>query len=1056
MSRFFIHRPVFAIVLSVLILLVGALSLIQLPVAMYPKIAPPMVQVTINYPGASAETVEQSVAAAVEQEVNGAENMIYMSSKSTSTGGYTLQVTFAVGTDVDLASVDINNRVRKAIPKLPPEAVTAGVTVVKQSPDMLMVISLYAPDRSYDDIFLSNYASINILDAIARTPGVGSTMIGGQRDYAMRVWVQPDRLAKLGLTGADVAAAIKEQNQLSPSGAVGAPPAQKGLPFQYSVNVKGRLSDTREFENLVLRTLPDGSILKVKDVARTELAANSYASFARKDGVPSTLIIVYQLPGANSIQTAKELRGLMSDLGTRMPPGVKYDITYDTTKFVQASIEEVIHALRDAIILVVLVVFLFLGSFRATLIPMLAVPVSLVGTFAAFVPLGFSINTLTLFAIVLAVGIVVDDAIVVVEAVEHHIGRGLLPLEATEKAMEEVSGPVVAIALVLCAVFVPVAFMGGITGQLYRQFALTLSVAVLLSALVALTLTPALCRLILRPRAEMHGPVGWFLRGFNRCFDRLARGYASLVSMLVRRLALGLAVLAIVTLGAGGLAKILPTGFVPVEDQGSIFAALTLPDGASMERTDALVQRAESDIKNIPGVESVMVFGGLNLITGASSSNNATLIVTLKPWEERKTPETMLRALIPRFRQLLDSYPEAVSFVGVPPPIPGLGMAGGFTFELQDRGGQNPQALDALTRQFMAEASQRKEVVGLYSGFRTNVPRVHLDVDREKAKTLGVRVDAVFKTLQIYLGGLQVNDFNRFGKSYKVMVQAEKEYRSSPEQIGRLHVRSESGDMIPLSTLVRISPSTGPDLIQRYNMFRTAEITGSNSQSSSTGQALAAMEDVARKTLPAGYSYEWTGTAFQEKLAGSSQTLILAMGLLFMFLFLAAQYESWSIPLGVMLGLSIGVFGAFLALFLRLVIQRIPTMNDVYAQIGIVMLMGLAAKNAILIIEFAKLKHEGEGLPVREAAIEGAKLRFRPILMTSFAFILGVVPLVIASGAGAASRRTMGTAVFGGMIAATTLGIFIIPVLYAAIELLLGKFRKASDLDPSPLKEDLS
>ena len=1055
MSTFFIHRPVFAIVLSLVILIVGGLSLANLPVAMYPKIAPPMVQVTINYPGASAETVEQSVATAVEQEVNGAEHMIYMSSKSTSTGSYTLQVTFAVGTDVDLANVDINNRVRKAIPRLPPEAVSSGVTVVKQSPDMLMVISLFSRDRSYDDVFLSNYASINILDAIARTPGVGSTTIGGQRDYAMRVWVMPDRLAKLGLTGGDVAAAIREQNVLAPSGAVGAPLAPRHVPFQYTVNVKGRLRDVGEFENLVIRTLPDGSLLRVKDVARVELAANSYSNFGRKDGVPSTLIIVYQLPGANSLQTARELKGLMADLGRRMPPGVQYDITYDTTKFVQASIEEVLLALRDAVILVVLVVFLFLGSFRATLIPMLAVPVSLVGTFAAFVPLGFSINTLTLFAIVLAVGIVVDDAIVVVEAVEHHISRGLAPLEATERAMAEVAGPVVAIALVLCAVFVPVAFMGGITGQLYRQFALTLSVAVLLSALVALTLTPALCRLILRPRQAARGPVGWLLAGFNRAFDVLARGYSRLVALLVRRLAIGLGVLALVTVLAGGLAKVLPTGFVPIEDQGVIYTAVTLPDGASMERTDALVRRAEADIRRIPAVESVLVFGGTNLITGSSSSNNATLIITLKPWEERKAPDQLLRALIPRIRKLLDGFPEAVSFVGVPPPIPGLGMAGGFTFELQDRGGGNPQALSALTRQFMAEAGQRGEVVGLYSGFRTNVPLLRLEVDRDKAKVLGVRVDDIFRGLQIYLGGLQVNDFNRFGKSYKVMIQAEQAYRATSDQIGAIHVRSGGGAMVPLGTLVKVVPGTGPDLIQRYNMFRTAEISGSNSQSASTGQALAAMEAAAKQALPAGYSFEWTGTAFQEKLAGSSQTLILGMGLLFMFLFLAAQYESWSIPFGVLLGLSIGVFGAFLALFLRLVIQRIPTVNDVYAQIGIVMLMGLAAKNAILIIEFAKLKHEEEGLPVRDAAIAGASLRFRPILMTSFAFILGVVPLVIASGAGAASRRTMGTAVFGGMIAATALGIFIIPVLYTTIELLIARLRsRESHAVQLPVGED--
>ena len=1049
MATFFIHRPVFAIVVSLVILIAGVVSLLGLPIAQYPQITPPMIQVEVNYPGASAETVEQSIATAIEQEINGAEHMVYMSSKSSSDGRYVLQVTFEVGTNIDLANVDINNRVQKATPKLPDDAVNSGVSVTKQSPDMLMSISVSSPDRSHDDIYLSNYATINLVDAIARTPGVGSTMIVGQRDYAMRTWVRPDRLAQLDLTAGDIVNAIQEQNVLTPAGAVGQPPARRGTSFQYTVDVKGRLVGEKEFGDIVVRAQQDGTILRLRDVARTELAAKTYTSFGRIDGNPCTIINVYQLPGANGIQTATQLKALLARMQGDLPPGVKLEITLDTTKFVDAAIEEVILALRDAIILVLLVVFLFLGSFRATLIPMLAVPVSLVGTFAAFVPLGFSINTLTLFAIVLAVGIVVDDAIVVVEAVEHHIEHGLDPLAATEKAMEEVSGPVVAIALVLCAVFVPVAFMGGITGQLYRQFALTLSVAVLLSALVALTLTPALCRLILKPRKEMRGPLGALIRGFNRAFDRVAGGYGRTVAMLVRRLSLGLAVLALLTVAAGGLARFLPTGFVPDEDLGYFYAVLTLPDGASLERTESLAARAERDIRALDGVQTVLTQGGYNQLSGAYTSNNTSFIVVLKPWEERHTRETRVAGIMARLQEKFNAYPEALPLVTVPPPIPGLGSAGGMQFELQDRSGHSPQDLFDTAQKLVGMAAARPEIAAPYNSFRTNVPQLRLDLDREKTKVLGVQVSSVFQSLQVFLGGLEVNDFNRFGRTYKVMVQAEPEFRATPSQIGNIYVRTGDGDMVPVSTLTRHVSTTGADVIQRYNMFRTAEISFANAGGYSTGQAIAAMEAAAADSLPQGYAYAWTGTAFQEKQAGSSQAMILGMGLLFVFLFLAAQYESWTIPFGVLLGLSIGVFGAFFALCLRLVLQGIPTINDVYAQIGIVMLMGLAAKNAILIVEFAKQKHDQEGMPVREAAVEGAKLRFRPILMTSFAFILGVVPLVIASGAGAAARRTMGTAVFGGMTAATALGVFIIPVLYTCIELAVAWLRRGRAPAPS-------
>jgi HAE1 family hydrophobic/amphiphilic exporter-1/multidrug efflux pump len=1034
MAKFFIHRPIFAIVISLVILIAGGISIGVLPIAQYPQISPPTVEVEINYPGANAETVEQSIATNVEAEVNGAENMIYMSSKSSSDGRYLLQCTFKVGTNLDLANVDINNRVNKSQPKLPKEAVAAGISVKKKSPDMLLVISLYSEDNTFDETFLSNYASINLVDAIARTQGVGSTMIVGQRDYAMRFWVRPDKLAKLGLTGSDIAAVIQEQNMVAAAGQVGQPPAKPGTQFQYSVNVKGRLTDAEEFENMIVRTLPDGSILRVKDVSRTELSGKSYTSFGRKDGIPSTLIIVYQLPGANAITTAENVRKLLDETAKNFPPGLSCKVSLDTTEFVKVAIHEVFLALRDAIILVLIVVFIFLGNIRATFIPMLAVPVSLVGTFAAFVVLGFSINTLTMLAIVIAVGIVVDDAIVVVEAVEHHIEHGLTPLQATERAMDEVSGPVVAIALVLTAVFVPVSFMGGIVGQLYKQFAITLSISVLLSALVALTLTPALCQMMLRPRKEIRGPIGLFLRGFNALFDKVTLGYLAGVRFLLRRTVIALVALIGLWYGAGNLLQKLPGGFVPNEDQGFFFIVFNLPDGSSMERTDKLMRRAEEDLKSISGVGEILTMGGLNLLTNAYTSNNATIIAMLKPWEERHTEEEQIGAIMAHVRKKVAAYPEAIPIAFAPPPIPGLGNAGGFQYELQDRSGLKPADLDAMARSLIQAAGERPEVTNLYTGFRTTIPQVKLDIDRDKVRTLNIPINQVFEGLQVYLGGLQVNDFNRFGRTYKVMVQAEQEFRRTPENIGDIYVRSGDGAMVPLSTLSKVDMMTGPDILQRFNMFRTAEVSGANAAGYSSGDALKAMEEVSAAELPQGYSFQWSGVAFQEKEAGGSQGLIFGMALIFVFLVLAAQYESWAVPFSVLFGLPIGVFGAFLLVAWR------GFVNDVYVQIGIVALMGLAAKNAILIVEFAKEKHERQGLGLFEAAVEGAKLRFRPIMMTAFAFILGVLPLVEAEGAGANARASIGTAVFGGMLMASVVGVFFIPMLYVLVQGLAEKF----------------
>src|SRR4051794_6745219 len=1027
MAKFFIHRPDFAIVISLLLLIAGGISIGTLPIAQYPQISPPTVEVEINYPGANSETVEQSIATNVEAEVNGAENMIYMSSKSSSDGRYVLTCTFKVGANLDLANVDINNRVNKAAAKLPAEAINYGISIKKKSPDILLAISIFSPDSTYDDTFLSNYTSINLVDPIARIPGVGSTMIVGQRDYAMRFWVRPDKLAKLGLTGNDLANVIGEQNIVAPAGQVGQPPAKSGTQFQYTVNVKGRLSSPAEFDNMIVRTMPDGSILRMKDISRAELSGKSYTSFGRKDGIPATVLIVYQLPGANAIQTVANVRKLLADVEKNLPPGLSFRISLDTTKFVEVAIHEVFLALRDAIILVLIVVFIFLGNIRATFIPMLAVPVSLVGTFAVFSVTGFSINTLTMLAIVLAVGIVVDDAIVVVEAVEHHIQHGLSPMEATEKAMDEVSGPVVAIGLVLCAVFVPVSFMGGIVGQLYKQFAITISISVILSVIVALTLTPALCQMLLRPRKEMRGPVGALLRGFNKVFDKTTNGYLGGVKFFIRRAVIGVACLAGLWFSAGSLMMSLPTGFVPNEDQGYFFTVFNLPDGSSMERTDQLMKRAEADLKAMPGVQEVLTMGGLNLLTNAYTSNNASIITMLKPWDERKAAAEKLKPILMAAQKKFAAYPEAMSLVFPPPPINGLGNASGFVFELQDRVGRTPQELADVKQKIMTAMAARKELTGVYSGYSTSIPQIKLDIDRDKARTLNIPVNNVFQGLQIYLGGLQVNDFNLFGRTYKVMLQAEEDFRKTPESINDIYIRSSDNAMVPMSTVSKISMITGPDILQRYNMFRTAEINGANGPGISTGEAIGIMDDLAAKELPSGYGSEWTSIAYQEKEAGGSQGPIFGMAMVFVFLVLAAQYESWAVPFSVLLGLPICVLGAFLG------VKLVGLENNVYVQIGIVALMGLAAKNASLIVEFAKDSHE-KGMGLVAAATEGARLRFRPIMMTAFAFILGVLPLVMASGAGAAARISIGIAVFAGMLFASTVGLFFIPMLYVVVQ----------------------
>jgi len=1048
-ASFFIHRPVFAIVISLVIIIVGALAIVSLPIAQYPQISPPTVSVKATYVGASAQVVEESVAIPIEQQVNGVENMSFMSSRCMNDGSYTLTCTFEVGTDLDIAAVQVQNRVSKAQARLPVEVNNFGVSVDKESPDLLMVLSIYSPDESYDAIYLSNYTSINLLDPLSRVNGVGGTQVIGQRDYSMRIWLRPDKLAKLGLTASDVAGVIREQNVQAPAGQIGAPPAPPGTEFQYTVNVKGRLAEVADYDQAIVRTQPDGSALRIRDIARTELGAQDYTTIGRLNGKAATVILVKQLPTANALDVAQGIRNSLEEMSENFPPGIDYAINMDMTLFINESIKEVLVTLFEALALVLLVVFVFLGSFRTTLIPMLAVPVSLIGAFAFFVPLGFSINTLSLFGIVLAIGIVVDDAIVVVEAVENHIDSGLTPVAATEKAMEEVAGPVIATTLVLVAVFVPVAFMGGLVGQLYRQFALTISVAVIISSIAALTLTPALCAMLLKKDRSIRGPIGWFIRWFNRVFSKVAAGYMVLVRWAVKHAMVPLLVLVLAFVGIWVLLGILPTAFVPSEDLGYFFAQVNLPDGASLQRTDVVLDNAEQLLEGLEGVKDVVTLGGYGLIDAAINSNQGTFVVVLHPWGERTSEETQLATIMSKARIGLNQWPEALGLVFNSPPIPGLGSTGGFEFMLQDRAGRTVEELAEASTDFTFAANERAELEGMYNTFRANIPQLFVKLDRDKTKTLGIPVNTVFEGLQTFLGGLLVNDFNIFGRVYKVKMQAEPRFRLTPESIGSIYVRSAAGAMVPLSTLTSVEETFGPGLLTRHNLFRSAKITGSAAAGFSSGQGIQAMEETVAETLPSGFGYEWTGTAYEEKKAGGQQGIILFLAFVFVFLVLAAQYESWAIPFGVVLGIPLGVLGALLAVLTR------GLMNDVYVQVGLVVLIGLAAKNAILIVEFSKMRRD-QGRSPEEAALEASELRFRPILMTAISFIFGVLPLVVSTGAGAASRHSLGTAMLGGMVMATALGVFLIPVLYVVIERLLIRFRGEPVLDvPEPRQEAL-
>jgi HAE1 family hydrophobic/amphiphilic exporter-1 len=1027
MANFFINRPIFAVVISILTVLLGVVILLGLPISEYPEISPPLVEVVATYRGANAEAVEDSVATPVESEVNGVENMIYMKSLNANDGRMVFNVSFDIGSDPNIAQVNTQNRVSLAQPKLPQEVTREGITVEKKSPDILMVIDLYSPKGTYDSIFLSNYATINVIDPIARVKGVGDVKNFTAQDYSMRIWMNPDRMSAMGINTSEVIQAVKDQNIQAPAGQLGSEPAPPGQQYQFNVRSRGLLREPEEFAEIIVRSNPDGSQVKMKDVARVELGAMTYNSFTRMNEVPAGVLGIYLAPGANALETAANIKKMLADMAERFPPDMAYAIALDSTKPIKASMHEIVHTLLEAVALVILVVFIFLQSWRATLIPLLTVPVSLVGTFAAFPLLGFSVNTLSLFGLVLAIGIVVDDAIVVVEAVQHHIEHGKSPKEATIQAMKEVSGPVMAIAFILTAVFIPVAMTGGVTGRLYQQFAVTIAVSVLLSAFNALTLSPALSAILLKPPKPSRGILGRFFAAFNRVFDKFTSGYTKTVTYLVKRAARSMMIMGVLVIGLVLLGKFLPAGFVPDEDKGYFFIQVQLPEAASQQRTDAVSKKVEGILKQFPEIEYYTMVGGNSILTNTMGASVAGFFVSLKDWDERKEEESAVPGIMKRLSEKFKGITEARVFPFAPPPIPGYGNAGGFTFELQDRSGGSVEKLMTQTQKFLEAARKRPELANLYTGFQANVPQMSAELDREKARTLGVNVADVFTTLQTFLGGSYINDFNRFGRVYRVMTQAEPQFRVKPEDISRYYVRSQTGQMIPLSTLVTVKEVKGPEYTVRYNLYRSAEITGGPAPGYSSGQAMAAMEAVAKEVLPRDMGYEWTSMSYQEKLAAGKGARVFFLALIFVFLLLAALYESWSLPFSVLLGTPLAVFGAFLGLFLA------SLQNDVYAQIGLVTLIGLAAKNAILIVEFAKAKR-AEGVPIVEAAIEAARLRVRPILMTSFAFILGVVPLMLSSGAGANARHSLGFSVFGGMLVASALGIYLIPVLYKIVQ----------------------
>jgi len=1036
-SNFFIDRPIFATVLAIVITLAGTVAFLLLPVARFPQITPPSVVVSATFPGADAATIEQSVAAPIETQVNGVPNMIYMDSRSSNDGSYSLNVTFAVGTAQDIAAVDVQNQVAIAQRQLPADVLRQGVSITKRQPQPLLFVAIKASDPRYDYLFLSNFATLQIYDALARVQGVGQVQQFGARDYGMRIWLDPGKMSRLGVTTQDIASTINEQNVVAPAGIVGAEPSPPGQQMTYTVTVHGRLRTVEEFENVVLKAGSNGTIVRMRDVARIELAATDYTRSSRLNGQPVALLGIYQLPDANALDVSKRVRAALEQMSGRFPAGIQYEIPLDTSQFVSESIKEVEVTLFIAAALVLLVVFLFLESWRATLIPMLAVPVSLMGTFTIFVALGFSINTLTLFALVLAIGLVVDDAIVVVEAVTEKMEeKNMAPRDATREAMADVASPVIAIALVLTAVFVPVAFLGGLTGQFYKQFALTLSVSVLISALIALTFTPALCALLLKPRAEMAptGLLGRAFDAFNAGFAWTTKRYTATVRKTIRRSAVALCVFGAIVVALVYLMWARPGGFIPEDDQGYALMVAQLPPGASLQRTEKVLEDIRVIVQKQPEIAGMLAITGLNLLAQVNTPYTGSGFIPFKPWSQRPGKQSSVQAVMDRLYKQLGSIKEANITLVAPPAIPGIGQAGGFEFMLADTSGGSLDSFNDEIEDFLAQANKRKELTRVATQFNDRVPEVEYVIDRDRARALGIPISDIFGALQTFLGGNYINDFNLFGRTFRVTAEAEASARTLPEAVNTLYVRTQAGDMVPLSSLVAINPSRGPAYIERYNVFRAVTINGSPASGYSQGDAIKAMEELTN-SLPGNLTYFWTGSVYQQEQAGSQAPYIFAMALVFVFLVLAAQYESWIVPFAVILCIPFAMFGAFLGLSLR------SMANDIYAQVGLVMLIGLAAKNAILIVEFARLSHQ-RGMPLVDAAIEGARLRLRPILMTSFAFILGALPLAIATGAGSTSRQVLGTTVVFGMTAATLIGIFIVPVFYVVLQGAVDRFSR--------------